>query len=190
MIKRLITIAVAAFLAASSLQAQNNGVTWNLDLGVTSSALYDAGHVGGYGVGAGVGVVLMPIRQMGFRVTVPVGLGTSINRDPEWKLGDKYFQSGISLDVMWDIRETFSKEPDKRYHIQPYFRLSEMLGTGNKQIALCMALGAGLRQVFSINERFGILLDMNVLMMSERPWRNTEGKLLRGEVCVGVSFAL
>lgn len=191
MLKKLFLSAIILGLSMTALSAQNQKPSWSLDVGLNSSAMYNAGAIGGYGVGASVGVVLMPIPQVGFRVDIPVGYGTSINKDPKWVVGDNYFKSAITLDVLWDIRETFcGRMNDMRYHIQPYFHFSELRGFGNLTKAYSIGLGFGLRQVYLFNDKIGILWDVNALVTCERCWRDVGGRVGMMESRVGVTFSL
>lgn len=185
---------ISVFMTTTSSFAQNGRqeaqkVAWSLDAGESLNGIMDSGKVGTLTGGGQVSAVAMVLPQLGFRAGVGLGAVRSVKGDSAWRFGDKAaFGATISLDVMWDIISTFSKNNHKPYTIQPFLRIASQMGGADRQVAMSLGLGGGIRQVFRINDHIGILWDLNALASKESAWKNTDGMMLWGQTVVGISY--
>ena len=188
-----VLLALAIPTIAQAQQLNRNKVQWSIDIMPVGGSLYDSGRIGGAFAGVDAAVTAMVIPQVGFRVGLQAAYLAGPKGNQDWKFGDKaVFAPSMTVDVLWDIRNTFSKGSDIRYNIQPFFRFSTLMGTGSDQLAMSVGLGAGIRQLFKINRRIGIVWDMNAVISSDNAWHNQEpgkGKILFAQSGVGINYA-
>lgn len=202
----LASLTLALILAVPATAQQKNKVQMSIDAAPVAGSLYDSGHIGGSIIGAGASFNAMVIPQLGFRAGVQLAALRGPHHVSDWKFRNAAFHPSMTLDLLWDIRNTFSKKSDLRYHIQPFFRFAMLVGAGHakaddtsgdinfptrRAIACSVGLGAGLRQVFKINDKLGIVWDMNAIITGDSAWhKQGGGKIGIAQTLVGLNIKL
>lgn len=166
---------------------------WFVDGGIGANAMYDAGHVGGWGFGSELAVGRFIFPEVAVRLAVQLGSGAPVGNDSSWLLGGTYFRSSVALDVMWNVIDTFVKDASKcSYRALPYIRLGGLFGSVSSVVATSKAAslcyGAGLRHSYKLNDVIDLVVDMNAVITDETPWRGSAGHLIFGQMTAGASY--
>ena len=186
--KKIVTIAFLLIIASSMMLAQEK-VTWQLEGAAGANVLYNNKAVA-FGPTAHFGVDLLPIPQLLVRASLQAGSCARTKNDPNWIYGKNYFKGGVTLDVGWDIINTFNKNYRGTYHVQPYIRYQNIIASGNKNAKMVYSLGAGLRQTVDMTERVSLLIDCAGVVTDEYAWTHKTGIVGFAQVFVGVAYKL
>ena len=185
-----VLLVIVSLLVAGSLRAQNtDGATWSFELGGGVNAMYDSGKLL-VGPSAHLGVLLWAMPQVGFRVVGQVGSCPGMKGNDRWPFGDNFLRAGLSLDVLWDVINTFSTTYQGRYHVQPYARIQNIIAYGNKEAAFVLGIAPGIRQTFSLSEHWSVLLDGSAILFKEKDWTGGDGRLGFVQVYAGMVYNL
>ena len=187
--KKILFTILAAIIMVPVTNAQDKKVTWHLEGAAGTNIAYDKGSLGA-GVSGHVGVVLFPVSGLGIRASLQAGNCSAPKKDTEWLTGKNYFKAGVTVDVMWDIINTFSKNKNRVYHIQPYIRYQNIIANGNSSTILSPAFGLGLRQTVKMNNRLQLLIDGSALAANEYRWTHKNGYVGFLQAFVGIAYVL
>ena len=188
--KKILTVICALCLTALAASAQKG---WFIDASLGSNFNANANGFSGSGIGAQGGFGYMFNEAIGLRATAQLGIG---NATPDAGAGNAWFISGrhirgaVAGDVLWDIIGTFY-DGDGCYRILPYFRLQETFGTKRGTTAFSFGFGGGIRQVFYFvpsDKSFGVIVDVNAVGASEKPWYGGKGLMCLAQATVGLVY--
>ncbi len=185
--KALVIAAVALFVSASSFAQKN------LPADFTHDGFFSVG------VGANLGLegVLSHAFNSGIAPVVTVNLGKWCTPSVGFRVGYEGFKTrtktdwlnnnAFHADVLWNVLNTFTPYDKARfYSVCPYLQGGFMTG---KDTGTALAGGAGLLNIFRINDRFAIDLDLRGSFVKGEQVGG-DGRSAIGSITVGLQINL